>query len=434
LVDSPDIGIGRGVQEETVPNKPGVGELLAARAFMRLWIVGGFSNAMRQFEGLVAALFTLQVTHSGFAVAAVSAARMMPMLLVGALAGVVAEAMSRKAILVGGLVINAVTSGTLALLALTGHAHPWQVAIGALISGTMWSTENPCRRRMVGESVEGALVPRAMALDSVTNSLTRMGGPLLAGLVFQFTGLAVCYAFSAVCYVMGAMLAFGINYRQVTHRFAMARVPEELSEALAFARTHAVIAGVLGVTMAMNFFGFSYTALVAPIGQQHFHVSAALVGVLAAAEPCGALLGGLFLTSGDPPVTGRVLMVGGTLLFMMTVIVMPVSPWFAFACGALWIGGFGTAAFSNMQSSLIILHAPAAICSRMMGLLTVCIGAGPLGLLVIGALAAWLGNVVALQLMGMAGLLLVGYIGLAWRRSERRQIPALRLQVRTAGD
>ena len=195
-----------------------------------------------------------------------------------------------------------------------------------------------------------------------------------------------------------------------------------------------MIAGVLGVTMAMNFFGFSYTALVAPIGEQQFHVSAALVGVLAAAEPCGALLGGLFLTGGDPPFSGRVLMVGGTLLFMAVEIAMPVSPWFALACAALFMGGFGTAAFSNMQTSLIILHAPATIRSRLMGLLTVCIGAGPLGLLTIGGLAARFGNVVALQVMGAVGLVVVAAIGLAWRRGERRQAPALRLQIRPAGE
>jgi len=416
-----------------VTRKPGVGELLAAPAFMRLWTIGGFSNAMRQFEGLAAALFVLQATHSGFAVAMVSAARMMPMLVLGALAGVVAEAVNRKIILGCGLVVSGVASSTLAALAVTGHAHPWQVAMVALVSGTVWSTENSTRRRMVGESVHGGLVARALALDSVTNSMTRMAGPLLAGLVFELAGLGACFSLSAACYFGAAALAVGLGHRQITHRLVPARVPADLAEAVRFARTQPVIAGVLGVTMAMNFFGFSYTALVAPIGEQNFHVSAALVGVLAAAEPCGALLGGLFLTGGDPPFSGRVLMVGGTLLFMVVEIAMPVSPWFALACGVMFVGGFGTAAFSNMQTSLIILHSPATIRSRLMGLLTVCIGAGPLGLLTIGGLAARFGNVVALQVMGAAGLVVVAAVGWSWRRGER-QAPALRLQIRSAGD
>ena len=61
-------------------------------------------------------------------------------------------------------------------------------------------------------------------------------------------------------------------------------MPRDLAEGLAFARGHVVIAGVLLVTMAMNLLGFPYAALIAPIGRQHFMVSPALVGVLAAAE------------------------------------------------------------------------------------------------------------------------------------------------------
>ncbi len=51
---------------------------------------------MRWFEVLSAALFTLDVTGSGFAVAVVSAARTMPMFLLGAFSGVVTEAVNRK--------------------------------------------------------------------------------------------------------------------------------------------------------------------------------------------------------------------------------------------------------------------------------------------------------------------------------------------------
>ena len=121
------------------------------------------------------------------------------------------------------------------------------------------------------------------------------------------------------------MLGAGLRYRQVTRRLVLAQVPRDLAEGFAFARGHVVIAGVLLVTMAMNLLGFSYSALIAPIGRQHFMVSPTLVGVLAAAESFGALLGGLRLASGDPPGSGRGLMVGGSLLFLVCVALMPLS-------------------------------------------------------------------------------------------------------------
>ena len=313
--------------------------LLAAPSFMRLWAIGGCANSMRSFEVLAAALFTLDVTGSGFAVALVTAARTMPMFLLGAFAGVLAEALNRKHVLVAGQIVTAALRRPVAVLAGLGVARPWHVAVAAVVAGTVWSTEMATRRRMVGECVEGKLVPRALALDTITNSVTRIVGPDSAGALYQVTGLAGAFAVSAVVYLLAALLASGLRYRQAAHRLVLAQVPRDLAEGLAFARRNVVITGALLVTMAMNLLGFSYAALIAPIGRQHFMVSSVLVGVLASAEAFGALLGGVWLAGGDPPGSGRVLMVGGSLLFLVCVALMPLSPGFTVAFALLTTGG-----------------------------------------------------------------------------------------------
>ena len=86
------------------------------------------------------------------------------------------------------------------------------------------------------------------------------------------------------------------------------------------------VAGVLAVTIAMNLLAFPYSALVAPIGKLVFHVSPILVGILAASESCGGFMGGLLLTAREPPRTGRILMVGGSLLMLTCVMMMPMAP------------------------------------------------------------------------------------------------------------
>jgi MFS family permease len=401
-----------------VPRAAGIGALLGMPAFLRLWTLGCFSGAMRQFETLAAALFVFDVTGSGLAVAIVTAARSLPMLLLGALAGVFSEAVDRRAILIVAQVVSALASLSVATVALSGGAAPWQIAVAALVSGTVWSTDMATRRRMLGEAVETPLIARGLALDSATGSMMRMLGPLLAGVMYQGFGLAGCFLFSTGCYLVAGALAAGVRHSQATRRLVLARVPAELAEGLAFARGSPVIAGVLGVTMAMNFFGFCYVALVAPIGEQHFGVTPALVGILAAAEPCGALLGGLLLTAVDTRLSGRLMMVGGTALFTVAEILMPLSPWFGLACLVLFLGGFGTAGFSNMQTALIITHAPAPIRSRLMGLLTVCIGMGPLGIVTVGLLAAGSDSRAALVVMGALGLASVLTVGARWRRAE----------------
>ena len=200
----------------------------------------------------------------------------------------------------------------------------------------------------------------------------------------------------------------------------MAQVPRDLAEGIAFARGHITIARRAGGHHRNEPAGVSLSALVAPIGRQVFQVSPTLVGMLAARRSIRcAFLGGLWLSSGEPPLTGRTLMVGGSLMFISCVFLMPLAPAFPLACGLLAVGGFGSAAFANMQTSLIVLHAPAPIRSRLMGMLTVCIGMGPLGILLVGFLADRVGPMRAIDVVESICFVWVVWIGLRWRRREQ---------------
>lgn len=398
----------------------GLRVLLSTGAFLRLWSIGGCVNTMRWFEVLAAALFTLDITGSGLDVAIVSAARTMPMFLLGAFAGVVTESVNRKQVLFYGQVVTCMASASVALLAWGGVARPWHVAVAALVAGIVWSTEMATRRRMVGECVEGRLVSRALALDTMSNSFTRLLGPIFAGYLYQKFGLAGAFGVSACVYGVAAILASGMEYRQSTRKLVLGNVPRELAEGVRFVRGDLVIGGVLAVTIPMNLLGFPYSALLAPIGRSVFQVSPVLIGVLAASEAFGAFLGGALLTTREPRINGRTLMVGGSVLFLACVAAMPLAPGFWIACLLLAVGGFGSAAFANMQTSLIVLHTPVHIRSRLMGLLTVCIGMGPLGILLVGLIADIVGPMLAIEIVAATGLVLVCAIGLAWRRREMR--------------
>jgi len=155
---------------------------------------------------------------------------------------------------------------------------------------------------------------------------------------------------------------------------------------------------------------------VAPLGMGAFHVSPALVGLLAAGEPIGALMGGALIAAGILRMDGRLLFAGGSALFMVALIVMALSPsyWLAFA--VLVVGGFGTAGFGNMQTTLMLTEAPTEMRSRLMGIVTVCIGTGPLGVLAAGALAGELGPREAVLVMASLGLAATIGLSAALRR------------------
>src|SRR5437588_10622501 len=97
----------------------------------------------------------------------------------------------------------------------------------------------------------------------------------------------------------------------------------------------------------MNMFAFSYSALIAPIGLDVYRVSPILVGALAAAEPLGAIAIGIPLSIGWIRLVGRRALLRGSLLFLMGLAAMALSPWYLLAFVLLLIGGLGTAAFEH---------------------------------------------------------------------------------------
>ena len=391
-------------------------ELLRSPDFLRLWLVGAFANAMRWLELLASGLFAWEVTHSAFAVTVVVALRQIPQLLFGAFAGAISEALNRKLIFMLALVVPALISTLLATLAVTGHLEVWHVALGNLVSGIMWSTEMSTRRRMVGEVAGPHRIVNAIALDSVTSAATRAIGPLLGGIAFEWLGMKGAYTVTALVQFAGAFAIAGLAHAQLTRRLDLVRIPHDIAEGLRFAWTRPTILLVFGVTIVTNAFAFAYSGLVAPLGQGEFHVSPALVGLLAAGEPLGALMGGALIAAGLLRLDRRLAFAGGAALFMVALIFMALSPSYWLALALLIMGGFGTAGFSNMQSTLMLTEAPPEMRSRLMGVVTVCIGTGPLGQLAAGALSGPLGPRGAVIAMAAVGLVLTGAMVLALRR------------------
>ena len=398
---------------DSSPSRHGViASIFASSNFRRLWVLGGLVNASRWVEMLAAGLFVFRITGSGLDVAIVLAARSLPMLFLGAIMGVVCDSIDRRRVQQAGQLISAAAAATIALLGAAGLARPWHLAIAAVISGSVWSTELSARRRMIGECAGPAYVSRVIALDSLTNSIARIVGPLLGSLIFAYAGLLGAYGLSAAASLIGLALLHGVRHTQDTRPLVLSRIPPDLADGFRYATRHVTVLGVLAVTAAMNLFAFSYSAIIAPLARLGFGMSEAMTGLLAVGEPLGAAIGGLLLARRSMPARPLSLLIGGSSLFMASLAVMPLMPGYAAACLVLTVGGLGLALFGNMQTSVILTAVPAALRSRQMGLITVCIGVAPLGQVLIGLLAEQFGTRGGVVISAVTGLAALGAIAL----------------------
>jgi MFS family permease len=394
---------------EEEPPQP-VRRLLANPAFRRLWGAGVLANSMRWVEILTAGIFTFEVTGSALAVALVSMMRAVPMLLAGALTGAIADCLDRRRLLLAGIAASVLSSGAVALLAATGELGTWHLALAGLVAGLAWTGENATRRRMVGE-VAGPrdLVP-AIALDTVTNSVTRMAGPLSGGLLYATLGMAAASGIACAGQATAFALVLGVRHRQEARPLRLRRLAAEIGEGIRVARGNPALTGVLGITVVTNIFGFSFSAVLPAFGASAFGASAVEIGLLAAAEPAGALLTGLWLALGRRPPLNAAAMAAGTALFLAMLLATAAAPVLWLALLLLATGGLGTAVFANLQTSLVILLAPAEARSRVLGLTTTSIGTGPAGVLAVGALADAFGPAAAVATMAVTGLVALGLV------------------------
>ena len=395
--------------------------LLHDAAYRRLWVTGALLGTMRWLEILGVALWTLAETRSAFAVAMMLFARMMPMVLFGVPMGALADRVDRRRLLASGVGAALLTSVVLLVLVLAGALAPWHVAIGAFVSGTVWTMEHPVRRALIADRVGIERIGVAMALDSATFNATRMTGPLAGGAVYAVLGMPGIFATTAIVY---ALAVFGIV--TLSMRSAIRPDPRHepflpaLGEGIAHVRASPVLAGVMIITMITNLFGFSYTSLAPVVGERVLGLDAFFVGVLMSMEGLGALLGALVLAFViRPPVYGRIF-IGGALLFVAMVLVFSASEHAALSMLALFLAGLGVAGFGSMQSTLLIANSAAEIRSRVMGVLVVSIGAGPPGVLLVGALGETFGSATALSMSAGTGVLALAIAAWTWQALWRR--------------
>ncbi len=386
--------------------------LLGNPRFLVVWVVGGLTGIVRWLQLLVLGLYTFQITGSPFLVSLVPMLWMLPLALCGPFVGVVADRVSRKALLVGSLVLVLVVSVVLALAAsATALGFAW-VAAASVLGGIFWATDMPVRRRLLGDLADGDLAP-AMSLDSATSNATRMAGPVLGGVVLQVFGLSGVFLLSAGVFA-ACLVAIALTRVPDAARPARsAHFVRELVSGIRFVAGDARLRWVFSITIVFNVFGFPFTSMIPVIGAGQLGLDPAMVGLLGSTEGVGAFIGAIAIAVAVGPRIFAPLYVWGTTVYLALVgclgvvsllVAGPVLSFLA-AAGALLAIGLAGACFSAMQSTLSYLNARPEYRSRVLGVLTLCIGTGPIGFLHVGWLAEVFGAPVALIVTGSEGLL-----------------------------
>jgi MFS family permease len=385
-------------------------QLFHRPGFLILWATGALYGTMRWLEILVVALYTFDQTGSPIAVAGIMFVRMLPMVLFGSFVGAIADRLDCKRLLLTGFSVLGVTAVVLALLASTEALPLWVLAVSVFVGGTVFSADLTIRRMLLGEAAGMPMLGRALALDSATSNATRMLGPLLGGAIYQALGLPGVYALAALIYISMILL-----FSRLANPSRRVEGPSQsflasMSDALRYVRGQPRIMAILSITMIINIWAFPVSSMVPVIGRETLGLSASWIGFLASGEGAGSFAGAVLLSWFVHARFYIRVYVSGSILFLACVTAFSLMPGLWSSWPTLVAGGMGVAGFAAMQPTLIMAFTDPAYRSRVMGLLTVCIGTGPIGILHLGFMAEWLGPTRAVTVMGFEGLAMIALV------------------------
>lgn len=401
-----------------------IAELFREADYRRIWGAGVAAGICRWLEILAAGVYAFEVTGSPFLVALLFFLRLTPLVLFGSINGTLADRWSPKIFLIGGLIVAAVAASAIAVLLFLGIATYWIVAVAVFASGIVWSMDMPLRRRMLGDIAGSERLVTALSFDGATNNATRAFGPFAGGLLYQLFGATGAFSLTTVLYVIALVLVLrvGLEKRVPREERPATDILADFREAFSLAARDKDILRILLVTVVFNIFCLPFISMIPVLGEETLELSAGWIGVLAALEGGGALVGALGLTIFSPPLGIRRIYFLGVLFYVVFMLVAGFLTLAVPMALTILCIGLSAGAFTATQAPLVYNVAPPHMRSRIFGILAICIGAGVVGVVNIGIMAEWFGAPVAVRIVAAEGIVAMLAIGIGWREMANRAL------------
>ncbi len=330
-----------------------------------------------------------QLTGSPLQLGLISAARGVPLLLFGILAGVVADRYGRKAQLIIAQMVNAALNVALATLVLTGHVQVWQVYVTGFLSGTVQAFQQPARQALVNDLVGEKYLLNAISLNSAAVNLSRSLGPAICGLLISAFGVDISYYVQAVLYAGASLWTLQIVIPPHSRQTPVSSGQSFLSsanEGINYILHHRIILALMVLGLAPMLLGMPFMSLMPVFASGN----ATHQGLLLSGLGIGAVLGALTIASiGHRQGSGK-LMIMGAAGFGLSLVLFSHSPSIFIAIVFTFLAGLSNSAYTSQDQTIIQMLAPAKLRGRILGVYFLNRGLMPVGSLLVGALATWL--------------------------------------------
>ncbi len=409
--------------DEAIPSSPKeIGRLAAFRYrdFRLFWLSLLVSNIGTWMQMTATNWLLYQLTNSPVQLGLNGVFRAIPAIGLGLISGTFADRYDRRKLLLWTQVVLGLLALGLGLLDHSGNVQAWQIYSFTFVSSMVGSFDGPARQSLFPSLVPRAVLPNAVALNSLLWKGAALLGPTLGGVAISLMGTAGAFYANAASFfvvVIALMLMRAPSIARTKHRELL----HEAKVGFSYIVSQPVILGIMIMEGISSVFGLDH-AMLTIFASDILRVGASGFGLLQSARGAGAVIGSsLFIAVGQRSEQGKILFTSA-ILYGIAFALFGLSPSFLLSLVIIGFVGATDTVWSASRGTILQVSTPEHFRGRVMGVFQLSNrGLHPLGQMETGLVVPLVGAPAATFLGG----LLVSAVTLiiAWRIP---QIPQFR--------
>ena len=373
--------------------------LLHNSRFRLVWFVYIFDEAGLMVYFTVQGWLALVLTNSPFWVGATSAMNGVALMLFSLTAGVLADRVDRKTILLLSMTVQASLAFITAILIFTEYIELWHVLFIAFLRGSAGAVKLPSKRAFVMDVVDKKDLLKATAANFVGMGVVGIIIPTSAGTLVQSFDIGWAYILMGVAWSMGPITLLGVRGVKIVKELGRSPL-EDLKDGLRYAFSTATVRNLVLMGLLGDFFGWGVESMLPVMVRDVLHAGPAGVGYMFSAASVGVLLSTLVISNMEDIKNKGVLMVTGYIGFGVFLILFAVSPWLLLSLFLMCLVGIAAGASETTMETLLQITVPDSMRGRVLSFRAFSIGASGSSGFYTGVVALFLGAPVAVAIGG----------------------------------
>jgi MFS family permease len=389
----------------------------------RILFVGALASFTAFFTAtVIQGVVAFELTGTNTAVGGVVFGQGLGMLLCGPLGGAYADRLPKRRVVVIGQVVSATCYGTIGYLYATRQLEVFHLVANAFVVGCVFGFIGPARQALAADLVPVNMVGNAMALNVVSNTMSRVAGPFVAAvlLAYERAGPAAAYATTSLLYFTSAVLLFFLPSSIVREDVRETHVVADLVQGLRYAWHHPRLRNLLIFFVGVMLIGFPQVTLLPGLLENELGHPAEDFTRFALCSAVGALAASLTVARyADSP---RATKIYGWLAmsFGVGLVMLSLMPSYPLALATMLVIGASSGGFQALNGAVIARETEPVFLGRMMSLTLLAFAGFSVTALPLGFLADHFGERPVLAGMGLGVVVLAFWMAAAVLRDEAR--------------